>query len=637
MSKKQFKTESKRLLDLMINSIYTHKDIFLRELISNASDALDKLAFRALTDENVGLNRSDFAIDLKVDKESRTLTISDNGIGMTKEELEHNLGTIVKSGTLKFREDLAKDGGEDTPDSIGQFGVGFYSAFMVAESVSVVSRAYGSDEAWRWSSSGADGYTVDPSFRAAAGTDVILTLKPSTEDEDYDRYMDPFTLESIVKKYSDYIRYPIRTEIFTSRAKPKAPDAPEDAPVEYETVKEFSTLNSMVALWQRKRSEVTDEERNLFYKSTFADNMDPISCIQTSVEGAVTYQAMLFIPDQLPRDFYLRDAHFGPQLYCNNVKIMENCPEVLPEHFRFIKGVVDSPDFSLNISREVLQQTAQLKKICSNLEKKIKAELLRLQKEDFETYLQFWTNFGVLIKYGVVNNYGVNKDFLRDLLLFPSSTQDYPTTLADYASRMPEDQPFLYYASGRSVDQVAALPQAERITAKGYEILCLTDEVDEFVLQVLEKENGKLFKSIDADDALPETEDEKKAAEAKAAEHQSVLSFMKETLGERVFDVRLSKKLVSHAVFLTADGPISLEMERYFKNVGRDNAFMSARRVLEVNPDVPVFGLLSDAVTADPDKAKTLTEILYNQALLIAGLPLEDPSAYSDMVCGLLS
>ena len=637
MRKKQFKTESKRLLDLMINSIYTHKDIFLRELISNSSDALDKLAFRALTDEGVGLNRSDLAIDLSVNEIERTLTISDNGIGMTQEELENNLGTIAKSGTLQFREDMAQGEAEDTPDIIGQFGVGFYSAFMVAETVSVVSRAYGSDEAYRWESSGADGYTIVPAFRATPGTDVTLYLKASTEEDDYDKYLDVFQLEGIVKKYSDYIRYPIRAEITTSREKARDPEAPADAPVEYETVKELTTLNSMVPLWQRKRSDVTDEERNAFYRSAFSDYQDPISCIQTSVEGAVTYRAMLFIPGRLPSDFYARDCRFGLQLYSNNVMIMENCPEMLPEYFRFVKGVVDSPDFSLNISREMLQQTGQVKKICSNLEKKIKAELVRLQKEDFETYLQFWTAFGILLKYGVVNDYGVHKDFLRELLLFPSSTQDFPTSLADYVSRMPEDQPYIYYASGRDVEQIASLPQAERFTAKGYEILCLTNEVDEFVLQVLEKEGEKYFKSIDADDALPETDDEKAENMAKAAEHEAVTSFMKEKLTGRVFDVRLSGKLVSHAVCMTADGPISLDMEKYFKALGQNGPNMTARRVLEVNPDSQVFTVLAAAVKdGDTEKAERITEILYSQALLIAGYPLEDPSAFSDMVCALI-
>ena len=484
MAKKQFKAESKRLLDLMINSIYTHKEIFLRELISNASDAVDKLAYKALTDDQVGLNRSDFKITLTPDQIARTLTISDNGIGMTKEELEQNLGTIARSGSLQFKQELAKqeNGGEHTTDIIGQFGVGFYSAFMVADHVTVTSRAYGSDEAWQWASDGADGYTLTPCGKESAGTDIVLHIKQNTEDDHYDEYLEQYRLAELVKKYSDYIHYPIVMLMHKSRQKPRPEDAGDDYKPEWEDFDEWETLNSMVPLWQRPKSEVTAEEYNQFYKEKYGDWEDPLSVVHVSAEGAVEYKAMLYIPAHAPYDFHSREYQKGLQLYSSGVLIMDKCADLLPEHFRFVKGVVDSQDFSLNISREMLQHTRQLKVIAGNLEKKIKAELLRLQKDDREKYETFWKAFGTQIKVGVVSDYGAHKELLKDLLLFFSSKEGKLTSLAEYKARMPVEQKYIYYACGEDAGQLAKLPQAERIRDKGYEILYLTDEPDQFVI-----------------------------------------------------------------------------------------------------------------------------------------------------------
>jgi len=637
MAKKQFKAESKRLMDLMINSIYTHKEIFLREIISNASDAEDKLAYKALTDDQVPVDRKDLKITIVPDKEMRTLTVSDNGVGMTREELENNLGTIAKSGSFQFKQDLAKEEKGEDIDVIGQFGVGFYSAFMVADHVTVVSRAYGSDEAWMWQSDGADGYTVTQCEKDAPGSDVIMHLKANADEENYDQYLKTYKLQELIKKYSDYIRYPIVMEVEDYRQKEKPADAGDDYKPEWETVKEWKTINSMVPLWQRQKSKVTAEEYNAFYKEKFMDWQDPLAVVHTSAEGAVTYKAMLYIPQKAPYDFYTREYQKGLQLYSSGVLIMDKCADLLPDYFRFVKGVVDSPDFSLNISREVLQHDRQLKVIASALEKKIKGELVKLQKEDPEKYEQFWTAFGSQIKYGVVADYGAHKDNLKDLLLFWSSKEGKNTTLAAYQDRMPEDQPYYYYACGESVDKIAKLPQVERILDKGYEILYCTEDVDDFVMQALGEIDGKKFKSATAEDALPQTEEEKKAAEEKAEEGKPVLEAVKAALGDQVKEVRLSKILKSGACCLSADGPVSLEMERYMRKM-EGGEHMKAERVLELNADSAPYAALKKAVDAgDQDTVEKYAKLLYGQALLLADLPLEDPAEYAQLVCSLMA
>ena len=640
MAKKQFKAESKRLLDLMINSIYTHKEIFLRELISNASDAVDKLAYKALTDDKVGLNRSDFKITLVPDQEARTLTVSDNGIGMTKEEMESNLGTIARSGSLQFKEEMAaKEGGEDrnVADIIGQFGVGFYSAFMVADQVTVISKAYGADTAWKWESSGADGYTITECEKETPGTDVILHIKANTDDDSYDQYLQPYRLDELVKKYSDYIHYPIVMEMEHTHIKPKPEDAGEDYKPEYETHREWETLNSMVPIWQRPKSEVKPEEYNEFYKEKFGDWEDPLAVIHVKAEGAVEYTALLFIPAHAPFNYYSRDYEKGLQLYSSGVLIMDKCPDLVPDHFSFVRGVVDSPDLSLNISREMLQHTRVLKVISTNLEKKVKAELLKLQKDDAEKYEKFYSAFGRQIKYGVVSDYGAHKELLKDLLLFWSSKEGKNTSLASYRERMSEDQQYIYFLQAESVEQAARLPQAERILDKGYEILYLTEEVDEFVMNTLGEVDGKALKNVSDDDALPLSDEEKAQTEKQAEENKDVLDFVKETLGDRVKEVRVSKILKSAPVCMTADGPVSLEMEKYFQKVDPNAAKeMKAARVLELNPDSGAFAALRSALDEDKEKAKTYAELLYQQALLIAGFPLEDPAGYTELVCSLM-
>ena len=637
MAKKQFKAESKRLLDLMINSIYTHKEIFLRELISNASDAEDKLAYKALTDDQVPVDRKDLKITIVPDKEMRTLTVSDNGVGMTREELENNLGTIAKSGSFQIKQDLAKEEKGEDIDVIGQFGVGFYSAFMVADHVTVVSRAYGSDEAWMWQSDGADGYTVTQCEKDAPGSDVIMHLKANADEENYDQYLETYKLQELIKKYSDYIRYPIVMEVEDYRQKEKPADAGDDYKPEWETVKEWKTINSMVPLWQRQKSKVTAEEYNAFYKEKFMDWQDPLAVVHTSAEGAVTYKAMLYIPQKAPYDFYTREYQKGLQLYSSGVLIMDKCADLLPDYFRFVKGVVDSPDFSLNISREVLQHDRQLKVIASALEKKIKGELVKLQKEDPEKYEQFWTAFGSQIKYGVVADYGAHKDNLKDLLLFWSSKEGKNTTLEAYQGRMAEEQPYYYYACGESVDKIAKLPQVERILDKGYEILYCTEDVDDFVMQALGEIDGKKFKSATAEDALPQTEEEKKAAEEKAEEGKPVLEAVKAALGDQVKEVRLSKILKSGACCLSADGPVSLEMERYMRKM-EGGEHMKAERVLELNADSAPYAALKKAVDAgDQDTVEKYAKLLYGQALLLADLPLEDPAEYAQLVCSLMA
>ncbi len=628
MAKKQFKAESKRLLDLMINSIYTHQEIFLREIISNASDAIDKLAYLALTDEKVGLSRSDFAIRLEPDTQKRVLTVSDNGIGMTKDEMENNLGTICRSGSLQFKHDMEK---QPDLDIIGQFGVGFYSAFMVAADVTVISKKYGSDEAWMWQSSGADGYTMTPCEREDAGTDVIMHLKDDTEDEKYSRFLQTYELERLVKKYSDYIRYPIKMRVEKSRMKE---GCEKDKP-EYETYEEVETLNSMIPLWQKAKQDVTEAEYNQFYKDKFYDFEDPAAVIHVSVEGAVTYKALLYIPAKAPYDFYTKDFKKGLQLYSSGVMIMEHCEDLLPDCFRFVRGVVDSQDLSLNISREMLQHDRQLKFMAANLEKKIRQELEKLLKTDREKYEKVYAAFGLQLKYGVVAQYGEKKDVLQDLLLFWSQMENKLVSLREYTDAMPEGQTHIYYASGESRERLAQLPQLEQLKAKGYDVLLLTDEVDEFVVQTLQKYAEHDFLSVTAKDLGLASEEEKKAAEEKAEQAKPTLEFVKDTLGDRVSQVRLSTNLGSHPVCIVPAEGMSFEMEKYFKRLNPEMG-MKADRILELNADHPVFATLQVAVAQDPEKAKKYARILYTQALLMADLPVDDPADYTDLVCELM-
>ncbi len=629
MAKKQFKAESKRLLDLMINSIYTHKEIFLRELISNASDAIDKLAYLALTDDAVGLNRSDFAIRLAADKEAKTLTVSDNGIGMSREEMEENLGTIAHSGSLSFKTAMEK---QDDIDIIGQFGVGFYSAFMVADKVTVISKKYGSEEAWKWESSGADGYTVTPCEKESAGTDVIMTLKEDTEDEKYSDYLGEFRLRSLVKKYSDYIRYPIKMLVETRKPVGEAKEGEEQ---QYETVQEEQTLNSMVPIWQKNKKDVTDEEYLSFYKDKFFDYEAPAGKIHISVEGAVTYKALLYIPAKAPYDFYTKDYKSGLQLYSSGVMIMDNCSDLLPEYFRFVRGVVDTQDLSLNISREMLQHTRELKTIAANLEKKIKAELLRLLENERETYEKFYASFGRQLKYGLVSDYGMHKELLQDLLLFRSDKEEKLVSLKEYCTAMPASQKHIYYASGNSAEQLSRLPQTKQLRERGFDVLLLSEQVDEFIPQTVGKFNEHEFKNILTDDLELATEEEKKAAEEKAETLKPCFDFIKETLGDRVKEVRLSADLGEHPVSMVPEGGMSFEMEKYFRSLDPNSDF-HVGKVLELNAEHPAVAALREAVEADPEKAKKYAELLYCQGLLMANLPLEDPTAYTDLVCELM-
>ena len=629
MEKQQFKAESKRLLDLMINSIYTHQEIFLREIISNASDAMDKLAYLSLTDQNVGLNRSDFAIDIAVDEKERLLTVSDNGIGMSREDMEENLGTIAKSGSLQFKKDM--DQQEDI-DIIGQFGVGFYSAFMVADAVTVISKKYGSDEAWMWQSSGADGYTITACEKDAAGTQVIMHLKADTEDENYSRFLQEHELRSLVRKYSDYIRYPIRMDVTKTRVKEETKDS--DKP-EYETYTENETLNSMVPLWQRAKKDVTEEEYNRFYQEKFFDYENPLATIHLSIEGNITYKALLYIPARAPYDFYTKEYKKGLQLYSSGVLIMENCEDLLPEHFRFVKGIVDSQDLSLNISREMLQHDRQLKLIASNLEKKIKSELKKLLENDREKYEKFFNAFGRNLKYGLVSEYGMHKDLLQDLMLFWSSKEQKLVTLQEYVDGMAEGQEHIYFAAGESRQRLSQLPQMELLQDKGYDVLFFTEDVDEFIPQTLQKFAEKDFKNIASDDLGLTSDEEKKAMEEKNEAAKPTLDFIKETLGDRVKDVRLSATLKSHPVCLVPDEGMSFEMEKYFQKMNPEMGF-KAGRILELNPEHAVFATLQIAVAQDPDKAKKYVEVLYDQALLMAGLPIDNPTEYTDRICSLM-
>lgn len=627
MAKKQFKAESKRLLDMMINSIYTHNEIFLRELISNASDAIDKLYYKSLTDGNTGISRDDFSIRIETDENARTLKIEDNGMGMTKEELESNLGTIARSGSLDFKSDMEK---QEDIDIIGQFGVGFYSAFMVSDKVNVVSKAYGSDQAYEWESSGADGYTIKEAEKEANGTVITLSLKADTEDEKYSEYLDTYKIKSLIKKYSDYIRYPITMMVDKSRLKEGSED-------EYEKYSELETLNSMVPLWKRNKSELTDDDYNSFYKEKFFDFSDPAKVIHTNVEGVVSYTSLLFIPSKAPYNYYSKDYEKGLQLYSSGVLIMEKCADLLPDYFSFVKGLVDSQDLSLNISREMLQHDRQLKAIAQRLEKKIKSELLEMQSKDREKYLEFFKNFGLQLKYGLYDGFGANKDKLKDLVMFYSSKEKALVTLSEYVSRMKPDDKFIYYACGESIDKIDKLPQTELLKDKGYEILYMTDDIDEFAVQILHEFDGKEFKSVSAEDLeIEETAEEKEKAEKQAEESKDMLEAMKDALDGKVAEVRLSQRLKSHPVCLTTKGGLSIEMEKVLNAMPMDQKVKS-ERVLEINAGHPVLETLKKSYEVDKDSIKMYAELLYNQALLIEGLPVDDPVAFSNSICELMT
>ena len=643
MEKQQFKAESQRLLDLMINSIYTHKEIFLREIISNASDAIDKLAYTALTDDKVGINRDEFAITITRDPENRVLTVSDNGIGMSKEEMEENLGTIAKSGSLGFKQAMEKN--EDI-DIIGQFGVGFYSAFMVASSVTVISKKYGEDKAWKWVSDGTDGYTIEECAKDAPGTDVIMTLKEDTEDEKYSEYLEEYEIRSLIRKYSDYIRYPIKMEVTKSRQveepeeeeaiemegeeEKKEPKAPK-----YEEYTEMETLNSMVPIWQRDKKDVTDEEYEAFYREKFFDYNKPLRTIHYNVEGNVSFKALLYIPSTAPYDFYTKDFKRGLQLYSSGVLIMENCEDLLPEHFRFVRGVVDSQDLSLNISREMLQHNRQLTIIARNIEKKIKSELKSMLENDREKYEQFYAAFGRQLKYGTVSDYGAHKDACQDLLLFYSNKQGKLISLKEYVDSMAEGQEKIYFAPGENRERLAKLPQVETLAKKGYDVLLFAEDVDEFIPQTLMTYMEKQFCNVSTEDLGLKTEEEKKEAEEKAEEMKGLLTFVKESLGEQVKEVKLSTDLGSHPVCMTPDAGMSFEMEKYMKKANPEFAF-PVGRILELNPEHEAVKALQAAMTEDPVKAKDYAQLLCYQAQLMAELPLDDPYAYTELVCKLM-
>ena len=627
MAKKQFKAESKRLLDLMINSIYTHKEIFLRELISNASDAIDKLYYRSLTEGNTGLSREDFSITIEPNKDDRTLKILDNGMGMTKEELEKNLGTIARSGSLDFKKETE---GKDDIDIIGQFGVGFYSAFMVSERVSVVSKAFGEEIAYQWESSGADGYTIKECEKESNGTEITLELKADTDDEKYSEYLDTYKIKNLIGKYSDYIRYPIKMMVEKQRLKEGSED-------EYESYSELETLNSMVPLWKKNKSELKDEDYNNFYKEKFYDYTDPAKVIHSNVEGVVSYTSLLFIPGQAPYNYYTKDYEKGLQLYSSGVLIMDKCADLLPDYFSFVRGLVDSQDLSLNISREMLQHDRQLRAIAQRLEKKIKSELLEMLNKDRDKYVEFFKNFGLQLKYGLYDQFGAHKDVLKDLVMFHSSQEKALVTLSEYVSRMKPDQKFIYYASGETVEKIDNLPQTELLKDKGYEILYLTEDIDEFALQMLREFDEKEFKSVSSDDLeIEESKEEKEAADKQTEESKDMLAFMKECLGDKVAEVRLTQRLKSHPVCLTAKGGLSIEMEKVLNSMPVDQK-VQAERVLEINAKHPIFETLNAVYKEDQEAVKTYTKLLYDQALMIEGLPVEDPVAFSNAVCELMT
>ena len=631
MEKKEFKAESKRLLDMMINSIYTHKEIFLRELISNASDATDKLYYNAMQTGNAGLSRDDLAIHITPDKEARTLTISDKGCGMTREELEDNLGTIAKSGSLAFKQE--HDLGEDV-DIIGQFGVGFYSAFMVAKKIVVLSRSVQSDAAFRWESDGAEGYTVEDAQKDEHGTEITLYIKDNTDDENYDEFLETYSIRNLVRKYSDYIRYPITMDVEKSR---DWEEGEEKDDKEYATTIETETLNSMIPVWKKTKAELAEREYEDFYKNKFNDFEDPARCIHQNVEGVTTYTALMFIPSRTPFNYYSKDYEKGLQLYSNGVMIMEKCADLLPDYFSFVKGLVDSPDLSLNISREMLQHDRQLKSIAASLEKKIKSELLNMQKNDREKYEQFFKNFGMQIKFGIYSSYGMKKELHQDLLVYYSSSEKKPVTLEEYVGRMRESQKYICYACGESAAKLDMLPQTEMLRDKGYEILYLTEEIDEFALKAMRDYKEKEFRSVSDAELDIEDEGEKEEIKKTAEDNKSLFEFMKEHLGDNVKEVRLSTRLKTHPVCLTSDGGISLEMEKVLNAMPTNTEKVKAARVLEINANHPIFAALTKAYAEDREKAAKLTDVLYAQASLIEGLAVDDPVAYANAVCSLIT
>lgn len=628
MQTKEFKAESKRLLDMMINSIYTHKEIFLREIISNASDAIDKLYFKSLTDTSVGMKKSDFAINIAIDKENRTLTVSDNGIGMTEEDLENNLGTIANSGSFAFKKD--NDLGDDV-DIIGQFGVGFYSTFMVAKEVTVVTKAFGSDQAYKWTSDGVEGYTIEECDKPdGVGTTITLKLKDDTDDEKYSTYLDQYQIQSLVKKYSDYIRFPIRMEVEHTHYNEEGKEP--------EVHKAIETLNSMTPIWKKNKSELKDEDYNNFYMEKFGDYEPPVTHIHSKNEGVATYDALLYIPARAPFDYYSKDYEKGLQLYSSGVMIMEKCADLLPDWFSFVKGVVDSEDLSLNISRELLQQDRQLKIIAKNLEKSIKNELAKLLKNDREKYEKFYSVFGLQFKFGIYQSYGAANETLKDLLMFPSSFDGKNVTLKEYVSRMKEDQKEIYYACGETKERIEMLPQLEKIKDKGYEVLYFTQDVDEFAIKVMINYDGKPFKSISDADLDLDTEEEKEEAKKLDEENKDMFAFMQEAIADKVKTVRLSKKLKTHPVCLSSDGSITIEMEKVLNAMPQnDGNKVKAEKALEINPNHPIFEKLKELYANDKDKLKDYAKLLYDQALLIEGMSIDNPVEFANLVCELMT
>lgn len=624
MAKKQFKAESKKLLDMMINSIYTHKEIFLREIISNSSDALDKLCYKSLTEDGVSVSREDLYIKVTVDKDNRIIKVSDNGIGMTADELEKNLGTIARSGSLNFKKDMEE---KEDIDIIGQFGVGFYSAFMVSDKVTVITKAYGSDTAYCWESDGADGYTVAETGKEGYGTDIYMKIKEDCEEENYGQYLEVYMLRGLIKKYSDYIRYPIKMDIEKSRKVEK----PDSEKPEYEKYIEEETINSMIPIWQRGKDEVGGEELDNYYKERYFDKDAPALTVRADVEGSFSYKALLFVPANTPMGYYTKEYTKGLELYSSGVMIMDNCEDIIPEHFRFVKGVVDSQDLSLNISREMLQHDRQLTAIKNNIEKKIKQELKKLLTNDPEKYEKFWQSFGLQLKYGIVSDYGAHRELLKDLILYYASGEKKLVTLQRYVELMPEDQKYIYYACGETIPKIDNLPQTEQIKEKGFSILYMTDEVDEFVINMLGEVEGKQFKSVNDKDLGIETEEEANDTKMKQEENQVMLDYLRDSLDGKVSAVRLSNKLKSHPVCLTTDGEVSLEMEKYFATIPGDHPDIKAQRVLEINPTHKAFYMLCDTWQLDKDKCAKIGKLLYNQALLIADISIENPSEYTDL------
>ncbi len=627
MSKKQFKAESKRLLDLMINSIYTNKEIFLRELISNASDAMDKLYYRSLTDKNLNVDRSKLEIKIELDKEKREIRIKDNGCGMTEQELENNLGTIAQSGSLAFKEANEK---KDDISIIGQFGVGFYSAFMVSDKVTVESKSVDEEQAHKWESTGAEGYTIEPSDKQDIGTTITLHIKEDNDDEKYSNYLEDYKIQELIRKYSDYIRYPIKMDVERKEKK-------EETENEFETKVETETMNSMVPIWKREKSKVTKEEYNNFYTEKFSDFMPPLKVIHSSVEGQFTYTALLYIPSHLPYDYYSQAYEKGLQLYSNGVLIMNKCSELLPDYFGFVKGLVDSPDLSLNISREMLQHDRQLRVIAKNLENKIRTELQNMLKNDRKEYEKFFNTFGMQLKYGTYDNYGMNKDKLKDLLMFHSSAEKKLVTLDEYVSRMKERQDTIYYASGESVDKIDMLPQVEGVKDKGYEILYLAENVDEFIMQTLQEYNGKKFANVCADNIDLETKEEKEELQKVNDENKDMFEVMKEAVGEEVDKVRYTHKLKNHPVCITSEGAISVKMEKVINAMPNNEEKVKAQTILEINENHPIAKKIKELYASNKEELKEYTKVLYAQARLIEGLPIENPTEISNLICNLIA